>query len=111
MKRSIILMACLLAACSGSETTLVSNDGDSVEVVEDEEGERPPGGSSDADSGFGCGLYEGSEVEMTVGDKTYSMDVPVLCDEFYFETGRPPDSEGPVHSEMMSPETEAQGHE
>lgn len=112
MKRPIVLLACLLAACSSNETTLVLGEEETVDLVEDESGEYPPGPGGEIDGASMCDLYGEGSVTIEVDGATLTVDVPVLCNEHYIETGRPPEVEEVNPAEMMStPEGEAASYE
>lgn len=86
MKRilvSFVLALTLLGCVDGPDTEFQKYKPDVVEVDEESPGEPAyvPGNPDPS----GCGLYEGTAVEL--GGEV--IVIPVECEEFYFETGRP----------------------
>ncbi len=106
MKRSMVLVACLLAACAVEESTFVVGTEDSAEVVEDEAEERPPGEERPASPGM-CSLYGDASLEVSFDDQKMSIEVPTLCDAYYVERGRPPESPETTTFELLGLPEEA----
>lgn len=84
---SFVLALTLLGCAEIPDSELRRYEPDVVEVDEESPGEPTyvPGNPDPS----GCGLYAGTAVEL--GDEV--IVIPVECEEFYLETGRPLPSE------------------
>lgn len=101
---AIAILATTLAGCSCAASPEDTSSGSTGATTSDGVGGFGEGRGLSESEAADCRLYEDEVISQTQAGETVTIVIPVECNEFWFDTGRPSDDDGGPREDVFEDE-------